>query len=155
MLRSKHNVLCKVSWFKLFSYLRTYVDFSKVNFVFGNLVEAELALLLKYFANNFGNSNFLGLQNTASRDSSLYNSDLSFLHFFNQSLSNLDNSDLILLIASNLRLEAPLVNARIRKNYIRHNTLVVSLGGSVNLTYYHKTLGDNMSVFISIVEGRH
>lgn len=155
MLRTQNNILFKASWFKVFSFLRSFVNFSNVNFVLGNLLESELILLTKIFANNFGNSNFVGLQNSGSCQPSLYNSDFGFTHFFNQSLSNLDSNDLIIIFNSNLRLEAPLVNTRIRKNYLRNNVLIASFGCDLNLTYYYKNLGSSTKVLLAILEGRH
>ena len=42
-------------------------------------------------------------------------------YIFNSSIQGIEDSDLILLIGTNPRLEATMLNARIRKTFIKNN----------------------------------
>jgi NADH-quinone oxidoreductase subunit G len=55
-------------------------------------------------------------------------------YLFNSTIAGLDEADAILLIGSNPRLEAPVLNARIRKAWLR-GAKVASVGDAVDLTY--------------------
>ena len=49
-------------------------------------------------------------------------------YIFNTSIQNIDKSDFILLIGSNPRHEATIVNLRIRKAIVKNNAQVYSIG---------------------------
>lgn len=48
---------------------------------------------------------------------------------------DIEEADLILLIGTNVRFEAPLLNARIRKAYVHKETDIAYIGPKVDLTY--------------------
>lgn len=47
----------------------------------------------------------------------------------------MEDADYVLLIGTNVRFEAPLLNARIRKAFIHKETDVALIGPKVDLTY--------------------
>ena len=53
-------------------------------------------------------------------------------------VSGIEDADLILLVGTNPRFEAPLLNARIRKTYIHKECDVALLGPKVDLTYEYE-----------------
>jgi len=56
----------------------------------------------------------------------------------------------------NLRLQAPVFNIKVRKNYLLNpNFSTVTLGSLANLNYYSYQIGNNMSAFLQLVEGSH
>lgn len=57
--------------------------------------------------------------------------------------SGIEDADLILLIGTNPRFEAPLLNARIRKTYIHKECDVALLGPKVDLTYDYEVCLDS------------
>ena len=61
----------------------------------------------------------------------------------NDTLVNIENKNNILFVGTNLRLESPLVNARIRKSYLNNTSFnAYSFGLSINyLTYPVLNLG--------------
>jgi NADH-quinone oxidoreductase subunit G len=61
-------------------------------------------------------------------------------YLFNSTIAGVDEADAILLIGTNPRLEAPVLNARIRKAWLRGAEVAV-VGEAVNLTYKYKHLG--------------
>ena len=63
-------------------------------------------------------------------------------YIFNSSIKKIEEADLILLIGTNPRLEATILNARIRKAYVKNNTQIYSLGDAGDLTYDYKIIGN-------------
>ena len=62
-------------------------------------------------------------------------------YLFNSTIAGLDEADAILLIGTNPRLEAPVLNARIRKAWLRGAEIGV-IGEAADLTYRYTHLGD-------------
>ncbi|MEO0411299.1 MAG: NADH-quinone oxidoreductase subunit NuoG [Pseudomonadota bacterium] len=74
-------------------------------------------------------------------------------YVFNSTIAGIEEADELLLIGTNPRLEAAILNARILKA-MRHNNLrVTNLGPDVDLTYQAEQLGDDMSLLTSIASG--
>jgi NADH dehydrogenase (ubiquinone) Fe-S protein 1 len=46
-----------------------------------------------------------------------------------------EEADLVLLVGTNPRFEAPLLNSRIRKSYLHNDLEIAVIGPKVNLTY--------------------
>jgi len=76
-------------------------------------------------------------------------------YLFNTSIAGLEDADLILLVGTNPRWEAPLVNARIRKTYLRGNLKVYNLGNPHDLTYKVEELGTDPQILSEIANGKH
>jgi NADH-quinone oxidoreductase subunit G len=64
---------------------------------------------------------------------------------FNTTIAGIETADVILLVGSNLRVEAPLVNTRIRKA-IKRGAKVFAIGPETDLTYKVEWLGDDTSL---------
>ncbi len=60
---------------------------------------------------------------------------------FNASIMGIDEADAILMIGVNPRREAPVLNARIRKVWLRSNMTIGVIGERVDLTYDYRYLG--------------
>lgn len=52
--------------------------------------------------------------------------------------TGVEEADVVLLIGTNPRFEAPLFNARLRKAWISNELRVASVGPNVDLTYDHE-----------------
>jgi NADH-quinone oxidoreductase subunit G len=61
-------------------------------------------------------------------------------YLFNSTIAGLDQADVILLIGTNPRIEAPVLNARIRKAWLR-GARVGLIGEAVDLTYRYEHIG--------------
>lgn len=57
-------------------------------------------------------------------------------------LKGAEEADLVLLIGTNPRYEAPLINTRIRKGYVHNETNVAMIGPKVDLSYQHEVMFD-------------
>ncbi|HEY3694513.1 NADH-quinone oxidoreductase subunit NuoG [Phenylobacterium sp.] len=73
---------------------------------------------------------------------------------FNSTIMGIDEADAILLIGTNPRLEAPVLNARIRKNWIARDLAVGVIGERVDLTYSHDYLGAGPASIVELVKAK-
>jgi NADH-quinone oxidoreductase subunit G len=76
-------------------------------------------------------------------------------YLFNTSIAGVEAADALLLIGTNPRWEAPVLNARIRKNWLTGNLKVANVGQPYDLTYPVQQLGASASVLAAIADGTH
>ncbi len=76
-------------------------------------------------------------------------------YLFNSGFAGVEAADALLLIGTNPRWEAPVLNARIRKAWLNGNLRIANIGQSYPLTYPYEQLGDNASVLQQIAAGDH
>jgi len=75
-------------------------------------------------------------------------------YLFNTTIAGIERADACLLIGTNPRWEAPLINARLRKRWLRGGFPVGVVGPEVALTYAARTLGGGPDTLAAIAEGR-
>ncbi|MDC3020702.1 molybdopterin-dependent oxidoreductase [Candidatus Pelagibacter sp.] len=76
-------------------------------------------------------------------------------YLFNSGIEGIEESDLILLIGTNPRFEATILNSRIRKTYLKNKTEIFSLEDVGDLTYPYKVLENNSKVIDKIIKNEH
>ena len=76
-------------------------------------------------------------------------------YIFNSSINGIEEADFIILVGTNPRLEATILNARIRKAYLKNNLKIYSIGDVGDLTYPYENIGSKTSVIREIVSGFH
>jgi NADH-quinone oxidoreductase subunit G len=86
----------------------------------------------------------LGSPNTDCRADGAAVGGVRQSYLFNSTIAGIDQADVILLIGTNPRLEAPVLNARIRKSWLRGAEIGV-IGETADLTYRYTHLGDAIS----------
>ncbi len=64
-------------------------------------------------------------------------------YLFNATIAGIDEADAILLIGTNPRLEAPVLNARIRRAWVSRGAAVALIGAEADLTYPCEYLGED------------
>jgi NADH-quinone oxidoreductase subunit G len=108
----------------------------RVGILLGDLVAAEEAFALKELAMK------LGVKNIDCRQdgSSLGEHGGRAGYLFNSTIAGIDQADAIMLIGTNPRLEAPVLNARIRKRAMA-GCLIGVIGEKADLTYNYNYLG--------------
>jgi NADH-quinone oxidoreductase subunit G len=74
---------------------------------------------------------------------------------FNCGIAGIEDADALLLIGSNPRREAPVLNARIRKRSIAGKFPIGAIGVPADLTYKASFLGDSPSVLQALNDGTH
>jgi NADH-quinone oxidoreductase subunit G len=113
---------------------------SKVAAIAGDLLDAETMYAAKALLAGAGSKLLEGRQTGLDYDVT----SLAAVRF-NTPIAELENADVILLVGSNLRWEAPLVNTRLRKA-VRRGAKVFAIGPEVDLGYKVEWLGDDLSL---------
>jgi NADH-quinone oxidoreductase subunit G len=76
-------------------------------------------------------------------------------YLFNTTIAGIEHADALLLIGTNPRWEAPLVNARIRKAWLRNDLKIMRIGPRFDLTYQVQDLDNNPADLADIAAGKH
>lgn len=118
----------------------------------GGLVDAEALVALKDLFNKIG-SEGLCTEEFFPMDGA--GTDLRSNYLLNTKIAGIEEADLILLIGTNPRFEAPLFNARIRKSWINNDLTVAMVGAKVDLTFDYEHLGDSTKLLEEIASGKH
>ena len=144
----------KASWSEVFKIIKSKfnnTDKEKICGITGDLVNMETLYIFKEFFNKT-----LGSHNLESRSDQTYlNPSKRENYLFNSTINGIEESDFIMLIGTNPRYEATILNARIRKAYLQNKMMIVSLNDVGDLTYPYKSLnGDNENIK-NITEENH
>ncbi len=116
----------------------------------GDMVNMENALSFKKFFQT------LKSKNLEFREKDLYvNSGDKMNYIFNSSITGIEDSDLILLVGTNPRHEASILNARIRKTYVQKKIPIFSIGNPGDLTYEYEIIGDSTDDIKKIFSKEH
>ncbi len=76
-------------------------------------------------------------------------------YLFNTSIAGVEAADALLLIGTNPRWEAPVLNARIRKTWLAGNIRIANIGAAYDLTYPVEQLGSTAETLQQVASGRH
>ena len=109
----------------------------RIGIILGDLVGAEEAFSIRQLAEQ------LGVKNIDCRQdgSPLGEQGGRAGYLFNSGIAAIEDADAIMLIGTNLRLEAPVLNARIRKRYLKGGCAIGVIGEKADLTYPYAYLG--------------
>jgi NADH-quinone oxidoreductase subunit G len=122
----------------------------KVAAIAGDLCDAESMFALKELMTSLGSGNLDCRQDGAALDPAVRAS-----YLFNTGIANIEKADAILLIGTNPRWEAPIVNARIRKRYLKGKVKIAAVGPKYDLTYPAEMLGAGPDTLGQIANGSH
>ncbi len=125
---------------------------SDIGAIAGGLVDAEALVALKDLFNRLG-SESLCTEEIFPMDAA--GTDLRSNYLLNTSIAGIEEADIVLLIGTNPRFEAPLFNTRLRKSWIHNDLQVAMVGNKVDLTYEYEHLGDSAGVLQDIIDGKH
>ncbi|KAK9506229.1 hypothetical protein O3M35_008203 [Rhynocoris fuscipes] len=121
----------------------------KIVGVAGEMADAESMIALKDLLNRLGSESVYAENSFPLSGAGI---DLRTNYIFNSSIPGIEEADLILLIGTNPRFEAPIINSRIRKSWRQNEAEVALIGPKVNLTYDYCHLGDSPSLINNIDE---
>src|SRR3546814_15596270 len=74
---------------------------------------------------------------------------------FNTTIAGIEEADALLLVGTNPRWEAALVNARIRKRWLRGQFPIGLIGRPVDLTYDYEHLGAGPQTLSEVADRTH
>lgn len=137
----KNGKLEVATWNEAFQAIADVNAGSSVAAIAGDLVDCETMYAAKKLLKSMGSDMLEGRQTGLSYDVS----NLAAVNF-NSTIAGIEEADVILLVSTNPRWEASLVNTRIRKA-VRHNhAKVFGIGPEADQTYPVEWLGDDMSL---------
>ncbi len=122
----------------------------RIGAIAGDLVDAESMLALKDLMAALGSANIDCRQDGARLDASRRD-----FYTFNTTIAGIEEADAILLIGTNPRKEAPVLNARIRKRWLAGGIPIGLIGTETDLTYRVEQLGAGPGVLSALHDGSH
>ena len=146
----KDNKLQKSSWEETIEIIVKKINEIKPDEIaghVGDMVNLESSLAFKKLFNS------LNSDNLEFREKKFYINPRDKINYiFNTSIKGIEESDLILLVGTNPRHEATILNARIRKTFVQKKIPIYSIGNPGDLTYEYKIIGnktDNIKELIN------
>ncbi len=122
-------------------------DSKKIAAIAGDMADCESMLALRDLMASLGVPNL-----DCRQDGAKIGGGARSGYLFNTSIAGIDDADALLIVGANPRLEAPVLNARIRKRYLMGGFKAAVIGENVDLTYPAAHLGagpDSLSRLIS------
>ena len=149
----KNNKLQKSTWDEAINLLVDKIHSVQPNEIaghIGDMINMENALSFKKFFKT------LKSENLEFREKNFYiNPDEKMNYIFNSSIAGIEDTDLILLVGTNPRHEASILNARIRKTFVQKKIPIFSIGNPGDLTYEYEIIGDSTEDIKKIVNKEH
>jgi len=152
-LIKKDKKFTEISWNEALGNLKEDLLTTKpeeVAFLLGDFVDLETAYLTKKLADD------LNIKTIECRQEGCkipFNHRSQFL--FNSKIKGIDETDCILIIGSNIREEAAIINSRIRKNIVSKNIPIALIGNNVDLTYDYDYLGNDINIITDILNEKN
>ena len=145
----KNGKLIEASWKEAINFIYENVS-DKKSFagLVGQLVDLETTYAFKSFLKNTFNSDLIDFR----QKDILFDTSDEFNFRFNTSIQKIDECDFILLIGTNPRHEATIINTRIRKA-VKNGCKVFSIGDPGELHYNYKVIGNNISILDDLING--
>jgi NADH-quinone oxidoreductase subunit G len=152
----QHGKLVPASWDEAFAAIAAKLktlDGARFGAIAGDLAACEEMFALKRLAEAFGSSNLDCRQDSAKLDPALGRAS----YLFNSTIAAIDQADAFLLVGTDPRDEAPVLNARIlkRTRQAQARIPVGLIGERRDLTYAYDYLGAGPETLAKIADGSH
>ncbi|KAK7893216.1 hypothetical protein WMY93_022368 [Mugilogobius chulae] len=125
---------------------------SEVAAIAGGMADAEALVSLKDLLNRLDSENLCTEEVFPTAGAG---TDLRSNYLLNSTIAGIEECDLLLLVGTNPRYEAPLFNARIRKSWLHNELQVAVVGHQVDLSYTYDHLGEETAVLKELANGTH
>ena len=149
-----NNKFEKASWDEVFKIIKSKIqntDKDKIAGFVGDLTNMETSYIFKEFLERA-----IDTKNYESRSFDMFiDSSKRENYLFNSTINGIEESDFILLIGTNPRFEATMLNARIRKAYLKNKVKIVSLNDVGDLTYPYQSLDGKTQTIKDIFENKN
>jgi NADH-quinone oxidoreductase subunit G len=148
----KDGRLVPATWAEAFSTIRNAVSATtgdKIGAIAGDLATVEEMYALGELLKSLGSENLDCRQD----GSALHPENGRSSYIFNPTIAGIEEADALLIVGSNPRAEAAILNARIRKRWRRGDMAVGLIGDNVDLRYDYEYLGSGTETLNEIVEG--
>lgn len=132
------------------NFIQTIQNSETIAMIAGKLADVETMFAAKAFLRKLGK----GFMDFEIKLHGLPSSRGDYI--FNSGIVGIEEADHCLLINSNPRHEAAVINARIRKAVVHNRLLIAAIGPDANLNYEYEKLGqDTGKILLEILKGKH
>ncbi len=149
-----NNKFEKASWAEVYKIIKSKIENTnkeKICGFVGDLINMEASFIFKeFFERTIDTKKYESRYNQKFIDNTIREN-----YLFNSSINGIEDSDLILLIGTNPRFEATILNARIRKAYLNNKTRIISLNDVGDLTYPYEKLDGKTQKIKDIIENNN
>ena len=114
----------------------------------GDMACAESMIALKDLMTALGSPHV-----DCRQDGAKLETEVRASYLFNTTIAGIEDADACLLIGTNPRWEAALVNARLRKRYLAGGFRILSVGPELDLTFPVETLGGGPDALAALADG--
>ena len=121
----------------------------KTTAISGKFTDIETLYATKKFLESLGSNYY-----ECRYDNVQFKKDHRESYLFNSSIQQLDEADAILIVGSNPRWEASVLNTRIRKAYLHNDCKIALIGKPIDLTYKYNHLSECICFLNEIIEGK-
>jgi NADH-quinone oxidoreductase subunit G len=126
------------------------VEGSKIGAITGDLACAESMTALKDLMGALESPNI-----DCRQDGAAIGGGARGGYLFNTTIAGIEDADFCLLVGTDPRHEASILNARLRKRYLKGGFKIYSVGSELNATFPVTELGSGSDVLADIIGGRH
>jgi NADH-quinone oxidoreductase subunit G len=144
----------EVSWHEAFNEIAARVrggGGKRIGAIAGDLAAVEEMFALKLLMAKLGSPHFDCRQSGAA----LHPAQGRASYLFNSTIAGIERADAVLLIGSNPRKEAAVLNARLRKIWLRQQAKIGLVGEKAALTFDYDHLGETPQTLTEIFEGKN
>ncbi len=142
--------LRQATWAEAFERIAEKVKGAKkIGAIVGDLAAVEEIFALKALMQSLGSTNIDCRQDGAMLSPAYGRAS----YIFNPTIAGIEEADAILIIGANPRLEASLINVRIRKRWRQAEIPIGVIGEQVDLTYDYSYLGAGVGSLAELVAG--
>ncbi|XP_055494305.1 NADH-ubiquinone oxidoreductase 75 kDa subunit, mitochondrial [Leucoraja erinacea] len=155
LVRNPKGQLISASWEEAMSRIAEVLQKMQnkdVAAIAGGMVDAETLVALKDLINRL-NSDALCTEEIFPMTGA--GTDLRSNYLLNTKIAGVEEADVLLLVGTNPRFEAPLFNVRIRKSWLHNDLQVALVGANVDLSYSYNHLGESPEILQEIASGKH
>src|SRR5690606_36759969 len=141
------------SWPEAFAAVREAIGSTspdRIGAIAGDLAGVEEMYALKLLLQSLGSANYDCRQDGAALDPALGRAT----YLFNPTIEGIEDADALLIIGANPRLEAAVLNARIRKRWRAGRFPIAVIGEAADLRYDYAHLGAGPDTLKELAAGR-
>nr|YP_010886806.1 NADH dehydrogenase subunit 11 [Paralagenidium karlingii]WJH17938.1 NADH dehydrogenase subunit 11 [Paralagenidium karlingii] len=156
-IKKENGEFQKITWFDAFNILKTkliHTDASKIKGIVGDLTDLQSLIYFKNLFNSLGVSNIIN-ESFLQKDFFEINSDFTSNFLFNKKMKSIDETDLCLIINSDIREEASILNTHLINRLKKGGFNIYYIGPQINFTYPIKHLGNTIKTLEQIIKGEH
>jgi len=151
-MRASNGRLAEASWQDVFARIKTKIKKTSpegIAALAGDQCDTEAMYALKCLMEALGSPNL-----DCREEGSVLDAGNRSSYIFNSGFNGIEETDFVLLVGTNPRHEAAVINARLRRRWLHDGLEIARLGMPVDLTYPVRELGADPSILANIADGK-